>query len=169
MGFPRFCEYCRSEKDSDTFRPKRRKCGDCEKAQQLVARNKKRQSPEGLEAHRVASRKSYHKNKRNRPKQVRDPLENKDSFLRSTYGITYEEFIQKCNEQGDVCKICKSPETRKSRYGGICRLHVDHEHTTGKVRGLLCHACNSGLGHFREDIDLLWNAIEYIEFYKKGN
>jgi hypothetical protein len=42
------------------------------------------------------------------------------------------------------------------------RLVVDHNHKTGMIRGLLCHRCNTGLGHFEEKIDLLHNAIEYL-------
>lgn len=56
--------------------------------------------------------------------------------LSHKYGITLEQYEEMAEAQGHVCKICKSPPKKKS-------LHVDHNHATGKVRGLLCSMCNS--------------------------
>lgn len=55
--------------------------------------------------------------------------------------------------QGDCCPICTKP---------LGRAHVDHDHATGKVRALLCHHCNIGLGHFRDDKVALARAIDYL-------
>ncbi len=59
--------------------------------------------------------------------------------------------------QNNCCAICNKPaqETLKN-------LYVDHNHKNGKIRGLLCQNCNSGLGHFKEDIVTLKNAINYL-------
>jgi hypothetical protein len=73
------------------------------------------------------------------------------------YGITREEFAEMSTAQRDLCKICNRPPTGKTR------LSVDHDHTTGIIRGLLCDPCNKGLGHFRDDINLLAAAIEYLQ------
>ena len=66
-----------------------------------------------------------------------------------------------------VCAICGKKETRKSRYGGICKLHIDHDHKTKKIRGLLCHKCNNGLGNFRDNIENLDRAKKYLERIKE--
>jgi len=55
------------------------------------------------------------------------------------------------------CAICKRTEAQIGQ-----RLFVDHCHKTGRVRGLLCRTCNSGLGFFRDDSDLMWQAFAYL-------
>lgn len=68
------------------------------------------------------------------------------------YNISREEYISLLENQKYKCKICK----KKTVYV------VDHDHKTGKVRGLLCGGCNSGLGFFCDDIKTMENAIKYI-------
>ncbi len=71
------------------------------------------------------------------------------------YGITADEFKQMFETQQGKCSICsEEPKTKRG-------LHVDHDHETGKVRGLLCHGCNVALGSFK-DVTLLNKAIEYL-------
>jgi hypothetical protein len=74
------------------------------------------------------------------------------------YGITLEDYNKMYKEQGGVCKICHLPANHNSN-----KLCVDHCHTTGEVRGLLCDTCNRGLGYFKDDTRLLQNSIEYLE------
>lgn len=82
-------------------------------------------------------------------------------------GIKKEKYEDMIKEQNDLCAICGKPETRKSRVPGrITRLAIDHCHVTGKVRALLCHSCNAGLGYFKDDILLLQKVIEYLEKHK---
>ncbi len=66
------------------------------------------------------------------------------------------------NKQNSLCAICHGPETRRNQYG-LCLLHIDHNHETGKVRGLLCHKCNSLLGYSRENKEILKSSINYLE------
>ena len=83
--------------------------------------------------------------------------------LKKRFGISLEEFELMYEQQGGVCSICKQPEltldhrTKKPRY-----LAVDHCHTTGRIRGLLCTKCNTALGLFCDDVDLLKQAIDYL-------
>jgi hypothetical protein len=60
--------------------------------------------------------------------------------------------------------ICKKEEVhRNNQNTGISRLSVDHCHNTGKIRGILCTKCNTGLGSFKDNIELLMNAIKYLK------
>lgn len=86
-----------------------------------------------------------------------NPELRKAKFL-SYYGISLDEFKKLEESQGGVCAICKQKEmSPRIKY-----LSVDHDHTTGKVRGLLCSNCNNGLGRFKDSADLLRAAVDYI-------
>ena len=74
-----------------------------------------------------------------------------------------EEIYEKLfNEQNGVCAICGLPETAKHATGQFKKLSIDHCHTTGNIRGLLCRGCNTGIGSLNDDILILQKAIEYL-------
>jgi hypothetical protein len=77
----------------------------------------------------------------------------RDYHLRRRYGITSADVDAMIAAQGGVCALCgeRKPE------------HVDHDHVTGRVRGVLCFCCNQGLGNFRDRPDILRTAITYLE------
>jgi hypothetical protein len=94
----------------------------------------------------------------------RNPRVSKNGYLKRNYGITIEVYEQMLESQGGVCKICKNPEFEVDKKKGKLKdLAVDHCHTTGKVRGLLCGRCNTSLGKFKDDPALLRSAILYLE------
>lgn len=76
----------------------------------------------------------------------------RDDYLVRTYGITRAERDALAVRQGQACAICR-------RSG---KLHVDHDHATGVVRGLLCQHCNWGLGHFSDKAKWLLAAVDYL-------
>ena len=78
------------------------------------------------------------------------------------YGLTEKQYEQMLEQQGGVCAICRRKEARTLR-GTLCALSVDHDHQTGAVRGLLCYACNTSLGGFRDSPALLERAAEYLK------
>lgn len=78
--------------------------------------------------------------------------------LRRKYGISLETFHILNESQNGLCKICAKPP-------GIKGLAVDHNHSTGKVRGLLCYKCNASLGYLHEDISIIESMIKYIKYY----
>ena len=78
------------------------------------------------------------------------------------YGITLEEYELMHSAQGGVCAICEKPETARNPKGGVKSLAVDHCHTTGRVRALLCQNCNRGIGHLQESPELLSAASQYL-------
>ncbi len=84
------------------------------------------------------------------------------AILRHKYGIDLDAYEEMLRKQNGVCLICGKSETKKTRYGGISTLHVDHDHITGRIRGLLCHKCNCAIGMFCEDIQILEKAIKYL-------
>ena len=75
------------------------------------------------------------------------------------YGLTLEEYEALLTTQGGGCAICGSTDPGTKNAG--C-FPVDHDHATGAVRGLLCRACNIGLGLFKDDASLLTKALNYI-------
>ena len=80
------------------------------------------------------------------------------SKLKIKYGISLEEYESINIAQGKRCRICRTAE-----FGGKrTTFCVDHDHCTGKIRGLLCSNCNNGLGHFRDNTELLSKAIHYL-------
>jgi Recombination endonuclease VII len=79
------------------------------------------------------------------------------------YGITGEEYARMYEEQKGLCGICFKPETQTKKDGTVYRLSVDHNHTTNKVRGLLCFSCNKKLGHY-ETTDFT-PILAYLEKY----
>ena len=73
------------------------------------------------------------------------------------YGVTKEFLIDLYERQHGKCAICEeAPTTERG-------LHVDHCHTTQKVRGLLCHGCNTGIGALKEDVKIFSKAIKYLK------
>lgn len=89
--------------------------------------------------------------RKNRDRQV---AHSRRSHLKIAYGITPEQFEQMAADQEHRCAICDEAE-----------LHVDHDHETGEVRGLLCGKCNKGLGMFNDRPELLRGAAHYLERY----
>ncbi len=91
-------------------------------------------------------------------KQVR-----REKELENKYGITYSEYLSMLESQDGVCSICGRPEKLLGKGGCTRPLNVDHCHTTGKVRGLLCASCNLALGNLEDSVDYLRAAIKYLE------
>ncbi|MFB7440255.1 endonuclease VII domain-containing protein [Streptomyces mirabilis] len=85
--------------------------------------------------------------------------------IKQAYGLTPEQYDAMVEAQSGLCAICGRPE-RAKRDGKVMRMPVDHCHKTGRVRALLCHACNRAIGLLGEDIDLMRNAIEYLLSHK---
>jgi Recombination endonuclease VII len=77
--------------------------------------------------------------------------------MRRLYGLTVAEYNDLLSRQGGGCAICG--QQRRPRE----RLHVDHDHGTGEVRGILCTRCNTVLGRMEDSIDLLKAALTYLE------
>lgn len=100
--------------------------------------------------HILERSKEYARNNRRRT------LEN---LFNREYGITLDDYELILLEQGNACAICNSRVADQRGH----RLHVDHNHKTGLVRGLLCGKCNRALGYFDDSLERLYLAVAYME------
>lgn len=82
---------------------------------------------------------------------------NRKWSLNRKYGITLEQYNNMFSTQKGCCAICGIHQSSLNKP-----LFVDHDHNTGKVRGLLCHSCNVVLGHVNDSIDILDQTIKYL-------
>lgn len=82
------------------------------------------------------------------------------AFMKKRYGITWEDYQSLLDKQDGKCAICLTDNAQNNRTSG--KLFIDHCHSTGKVRGLLCSKCNHALGQFNDDENLLLSAVTYL-------
>jgi hypothetical protein len=97
-------------------------------------------------------------------------LNNPDQLLKwqlKKYGLTLEAYRALEAEQKGVCAICgKGPGGMEHSHKRLC---VDHDHSTGEIRGLLCGACNIAIGHLNGSVELAFAVIRYLQNNKKEN
>jgi hypothetical protein len=84
-------------------------------------------------------------------------LQERAGHLKRKYGMTIEQYDAMLEAQGGGCSICGRPPRED------ISLHVDHDHSTGKIRGILCFCCNNALADFEEDPILLAKAAAYLD------
>lgn len=82
----------------------------------------------------------------------------KQNFRQYLFGMTMDEYLEKVQQQDNKCAICGAEHSDENRKV----LVIDHNHETDNIRGLLCGNCNKGLGHFKDNITHLQNAIDYL-------
>jgi hypothetical protein len=139
-------EYRLSQGNSIKKPPKCPTCGETDIAKFYVDKLGVRTNRTCRECHKEACNKRWH---------ARDWLDRWAS-RNYKYGVTKDYLIDLYQKQDGKCAICgEEPRTQRG-------LHVDHCHGSGKVRGLLCHGCNTALGSFKDDENRLTKAIEYI-------
>ncbi|UYY83057.1 endonuclease VII domain-containing protein [Arthrobacter sp. YA7-1] len=145
-------------KDSNTVTGLRHSCRRCSNAETRSRRNnEKAKDPEAYLARERASAQRW---RASAPPELRKTRGRKQLFTER--GVTAEWYDETLAEQGGVCAICKQPESKLSSGGGPKMLAFDHDHTTGKARGLICQQCNIGIGAFRDSPDLLRKAALYL-------
>ncbi len=91
--------------------------------------------------------------------RARPKCQRKNIMLKKAYGITLDQFNKMHSDQNGMCAICGSNVGDSLGRS----LHVDHCHDEGKVRGLLCSNCNTGLGKFNDNSELLFKAANYLK------
>lgn len=104
-----------------------------------------------------ADRKRYQMNKE------ADIRRRRNATLKCEFGITIDDYNIMLKNQNNVCGICFKPETDQDKKTKKIRsLAVDHCHTTGKIRGLLCRKCNTAIGLLKEDLNIINNCVSYL-------
>lgn len=91
-------------------------------------------------------------------------LQKKKSQIKRLYNISFEDYDRFLEIQDNCCAICRIPFDKSKPS---TTPHIDHDHITNKVRGLLCPLCNVGLGSFRDNESYLFSAINYLKDNKK--
>ncbi len=102
-------------------------------------------------------------NENAREDRSNNPEKYKNYHLKKDYGITMEQYNELLLKQNNACAICGNLETKiYKKTGVIMKLSVDHNHTNGKIRGLLCNNCNMALGILKESKKTLIKMIKYL-------
>ena len=133
-------------------KPQTKICTCCRKAHPLSNYSKNKSYSDGLSIYCKPCIRA-----KNATYRSKNPEATRANNLKSKFGLTLDEYDTMLSDQGGACAICGTDTP-----GGHGRFHVDHNHDTGENRGLLCHHCNVGLGHFRDSIATLSAAITYL-------
>jgi Autographiviridae endonuclease VII len=142
------CTACRIEKPLNEFYPvKKRKGAPMSECKPCTLERNRRWRVENKEQLQAANTARYHAN--------RDAV--RAYHLKRHYGISREEYEVMQRNQDYRCAICEGVQPK------LFDLSVDHDHETGRVRGLLCNQCNRSLGLLKDDPKLLRKAASYLE------
>jgi hypothetical protein len=138
-------------------------CGKVKPESEFYPRHSRRGRPNAVSSQcktcmAILARQRYHKTD---PSHI---TQQKRKYALRNYGISQQEYENLLEEQNWVCKTCGQPETKlhPATHKVLC-LSVDHDHQTGRVRGLLCHRCNMALGLVHDDPEILSNMIEHLK------
>lgn len=99
--------------------------------------------------------------------RTKTPEQRRKNNLITSHGIAFEDYIAVLKLQNNCCAIChKELNATGNNSTRVDTGYVDHNHATGKLRGILCHYCNFLLGNCKDSIEILRNAITYLEIHR---
>ena len=154
------CTKCKEIKSLSEFaKDKYKKDGrrsNCKECYSLFDKEKYWKNPE-IARNRTNDYRSKLRNKS--PEKLK--LSNRNTKLKRAYGITHNDYLLMLEQQNYKCACCGID----NKDSGVKGLVVDHNHTTGEVRQLLCNNCNTALGLLKEDKTIINNLLKYIEEY----
>jgi hypothetical protein len=153
-GLSVYCKSCNREVGAAAYRRKREEAG-------MTVRERERLPPDVKRCSRCRELRlldDFHRH-RTQPggystycKDCRRVL-GADTHIKRNYGLSRIELDALISSQGGLCAICEANPA----------VHVDHDHVTGKIRGVLCFTCNVALGQLKDDVRLFRKAIDYLE------
>jgi hypothetical protein len=142
-----------------------KRCDECGETKALTDFNRSSKSNDGYQWKCRACYKAYNKNRDKYDIQL-----SRSKHLKRTYGMAPEAYLVLFETQNGVCAACSRSETTNDpRTKQIKNLQVDHCHTTGKVRALLCQECNSALGLLHDDPARIRLLLRYAELHHASN
>ena len=151
-GLDAYCKSCKLEMDkSRNYQPmysNMKMCTTCKQEKPATEFYINKRSCDGLE-----NRCTVCSKKRSR----------KHSIARN-YGVSLEDYDSLLKKQEGKCAICCCDHNIGN--GGYPHFSIDHDHITGKIRGLLCNSCNFAIGLFKDNIDVLMRAVNYLTVEK---
>ncbi len=157
------CTKCKITKPQDQFYRTNSWCKNCfsEYSREWYQRNKDVILPKAAEYRKnnseVIKEKSIeYGRKYNAKPETKKKLKIRNLYKR--YGITLDEYLALCEAQHHCCKICNVSKEELGTSG----LVVDHDHPSGKIRGVLCNNCNTLLGYAKDNIQILLQSIDYL-------
>lgn len=125
-------------------------------SQKRYAPKKREKYAENPEKYLEAQRKSH----------AKDPEKRRTTARKTLFGVTKEDFARMLSRQSGLCDVCGNEFSHsKQRFAPS----IDHCHTSGVIRGVLCGSCNSLLGHAKDNIDILERASDYLKQFRKNN
>lgn len=166
----KLCGRCKVTKPLDMFHKDRSKllgvcssCKECavERTRLHLEANKELIQAKKAAAYKASPEKDKERARRwNKENRAFVSERNRAARLKNKYGLTREEYDAIGEAQQWKCAICGSESTGSKNSAN---LSVDHCHTTGVIRGLLCHLCNAGIGYLKESENIMQNAIKYLK------
>jgi arginine utilization protein RocB len=164
-GIMKQCKKCKEQKEEQEFYSGFSTCKTCikEKQNKYYQDNKEKRKTTknniikmilralqiGISEIRKKVRKTYSEFVK------RHPEYHKKWHIKNTYDLEFDEYLKLKQKQDNKCAICESELTQK-----CC---IDHDHTTGKIRGILCYNCNTGLGQFKDSEEIMLKAVAYLK------
>jgi hypothetical protein len=163
----RECAQCCSVKPLDDFTERggarrgerRAQCKDCER----IKRKRYNQLYNSQNRELVRARKNEYKKRYRIENPEIARREARSSHLKQRFGLSQSDYEKMLTQQGGKCAVCATDSPGRA---GTKHFLVDHCHLTGRVRALLCNACNSGLGHFADSPERLRAAAIYLEGHR---
>lgn len=129
-------------------------CGRCKSTLPITAFGKNVAKKDGLQERCRKCVSAHYKSTKH--KRIKPTKEQKRKYRITHYGLTLEQYTRILETQNNACAICKSSDWQRDSPS------IDHCHSTGKVRGLLCNTCNRALGMFKDSAELLEEAAAYV-------
>lgn len=155
-------------------------CTTCSLEQSINHFYKDNKSPDGKRAQckscvKIVKQKYFHANRERELKKLKDwkvnnPDKVKAANIRNLYGIDSAQYKSLIDSQSNCCAICNKHQSENitdKRNNKIRDLSVDHDHSTGAVRGLLCYHCNLAVGMLKDSIVIAQSLVEYLRAHGK--
>lgn len=139
-----------------------RRCSLCGEVKPHDGFYKSQKRPQGLQKHcKVCSKAIHDRWKEQNPGKIQEHVAN--ARRRKEFGVEPEQYRAMMEAQDGVCALCGQKNQRKNKDGSHYALTIDHCHSSGAIRGLLCNMCNPLLGYARDDVSILKAAIVYLK------